>query len=350
MVDRSWFKVLMRLVAMLTIGAATPALAAPACVATPKVGRTVGPYSPVAVQAGKVPLISGLAGLSCDNSFIVLLGGNVIEATLTSQNGMKLASGANRIPYTAYADAAAKVALPDGVTRNYAQNNVLDILGLLAGGNTAMPLYIKVAGGTAPPAGIYKDVITIAWSWKLCKTLYLLGACSPMSGYDAGTATSEFTITVEVTAQDMTIALSSVATWDAVNGALRPLALPGSKGRASLIVRNPDIVPLDGGSISIAYAVPAKTSIALDGDGTLFSQVVSFSDGSPASGASLNYASAASTIDDVDFSSDNGATWTYAPVAGNRASEALITNVRFRPRGAMNAGSSFTVSFPYLVR
>jgi hypothetical protein len=148
----------------------------------------------------------------------------------------------------------------------------------------------------------------------------------------------------------MTMTLTSVTTWDPINGAGRPLALPGSKGRTSVVVRNPDLVPLDDGSIALVYKVPAKTSVALDGDGTGSATVIGFTDGSPTSGAALTYTAAGSGSDDVDFSSDNAASWGYAPVAGDRTSEAAVTHVRFRPRGAMKPGGSFTLSVPYLVR
>ncbi|MEG3178936.1 protein CsuE, partial [Sphingomonas sp. RB3P16] len=55
------------------------------------------------------------------------------------------------------------------------------------------------------------------------------------------------------------------------------------------------------------------------------------------------YTSPSSTTDDVDFSSNNGSSWTYDPSATPRA----VTNVRIRPRGTMAAGSKYTVSLPY---
>ena len=54
----------------------------------------------------------------------------------------------------------------------------------------------------------------------------------------------------------------------------------------------------------------AGISIALDGDGTGSGAVVQVTEGSPPSGATIAYASPASTADQIDFSSDGGATWT----------------------------------------
>ncbi len=328
--------------------ASAPVLAAPACTTSVPATLNAGPFSPAAVNGGKVPIVPGAAGITCDTSFIVLIGGNYLRGTLSSLNNGKLKKGGQLIGYTAYADSGATVPLTPGVTVDYMQNNLLNVLGLLGGSSAALPLYIKVPSGPIPSIGTYSDTITITWDWKLCKGVYALGNC--VGTLDTGTGSSVVTVNLNVAAQDMTIALSSITTWDSVNGTGRPLALPGSKGRTSLVVRNPDLVALDDGSIAVIYKVPAKTSIALDGDGTTSPTVIGFTDGSPASGAALTYAAPGSTSDDVDFSADNGGSWTYAPTAGNRASEAQITQVRFRPRGAMKAASSFTLTFPFLVR
>ncbi|MCP3733643.1 spore coat protein U domain-containing protein [Sphingomonas sp. RP10(2022)] len=330
-------------------GLAAPVMAAPACAPTAKVTTTAGPYSPAAISAAKVPAVPNSAGLVCDSTLVVLFGSNSVKATISSLNGMKLANGAARIAYIASADPGGTVPLTPGQPIEYMQNNVLNALGLLGGTAGTLPLYVKPTGGAAPAVGRYTDTITITWDWRICKGISAL-VC--IGGYDVptGVVKSEVTITLDVAPQDMTIALTSATTWDPVNGTTRPLAFPGSKGRTSLTVRNPDLVALDDGSIAIVYKVPAKASVALDGDGSGSATVVGFADGSPASGTTFSAAT------DVSYSADKvdqvtGTTnWSYAPVAGNRASEAAVTFVRFRPRGAMKAGTSFTLSVPYLVR
>lgn len=323
-----------------------------ACTVTAKLPLSAGPYSPIAVAGGKVPTIAGVGGLNCDAGVLTLFGGNYLRATFTTLNGstttgLKLKNGTKELPYTAFADSGSTVPLTQGVTVDYMQNNLLNLLGLLGPSNAALPLYIKPGAAAGLPYGVYTDKITIAWDWRICNLAYVLGAC--VGSLDKDTGSSEITVSVEIGPQDMTIVLSSKTTWDGVNGTNRPLAVPGSKGRASLLVSNPDLVALDGGSIALTYKVPARTSVALDGDGTS-SPIIGFTDGSPASGSMVIYTSAGAGDDDVDFSADGGTTWTYAPTAGNRPSEAAVTHLRFRPRGAMNAKGSFTVSFPYMVR
>ena len=231
---------------------------------------------------------------------------------------------------------------------DYMQNNLLNLLGLLGGSSAALPLYIRPGSAAGLPYGDYVDTISVQWDWRICNVAYVLGAC--VGTLDQGTGRTDITVKLTVGPQDVTMTLSSVITWDPVNGTAWPFALPGAKGRTTLAVRNPDLVPLDSGSVALVYKVPTKASIALDGDGTASATIVGFTDGSPTSGTTLTYTAANSTTDDVDFSADDGVTWTYAPVPGNRASEAAITHLRFRPRGAMRESSNFTLSFPYLVR
>lgn len=336
-----------RFVACVAAAVLMPAAASAACTVTPKVTANAGPYSPAAVAAAKLPTIASQAGFGCNATVLTLFGDNYVRATFTSLNAMTLKNGAKAIPYAAFADAGGTIPLTNGATIDYMQNNLLNLLGLLGSSNAALPLYLKPGAAAGVPYGAYVDRITVAWDWKICSVAYVLGAC--VGTLDQGAGSSEITVTVTVGPQDLTMTVSSAVTWDPVNGTGRPFALPGSKGRTSLAVRNPDLVPLDDGSLALVYRVPAKTSVALDGDGTAGNPVFGFSDGSPASGTTLSYVPG-SASDDVDFSADNGATWTYAPVAGDRASEAAVTALRFRPRGAMKAGSAFTVSFPYLVR
>lgn len=104
-------------------------------------------------------------------------------------------------------------------------------------------------------------------------------------------------------------------TWNPTEGILNPKAIPRSKRRVSVTITNTDIVPLEAGVMEIVLPTPSRMAIALDGDGTGIGAAVQARQGSPASGLSLAYAAPGSSADDVDFSSDGGANWTYAPVA-----------------------------------
>jgi hypothetical protein len=77
---------------------------------------------------------------------------------------------------------------------------------------------------------------------------------------------------------------------------------------------------------------------------------VLFQDGSPGSGLTYTFTSLSSTTDDVDFSNNNGTSWTYVPTANASGVDPAVTHIRIRPKGSMAAGSSFTLLFGYVVQ
>ncbi|QUT04275.1 protein CsuE [Sphingobium phenoxybenzoativorans] len=326
---------------------ASPALA---CTVSGTVTNNVGPYSPAAVKAGAVPAISNQAGLSCGTAVLVLLGGSYIRATFTSANNflLKPSSGAN-ISYTASADSNAAVPITQGATVDYMQNNLLNLLGLLGGSNAALPFFIKPSSATLVAAGTYSDVITINWSWRLCSGVYVANVCT-LGTLDQGTGQSVITVNLTVAPQNMTMVMSTTTTWDTLNSTTNPKALPGSKRRSSVLLTNPDIVPLDSNTVSVVVPTPAGTYIALDGDGSSGGAAIQFTQGNPTSNLTFTYTSPSSTSDNVEFSSDGGSSWAYVPVAGDATSQSAVTHVRLKPQGVMAAGSSFTVSLPYAVK
>lgn len=340
-----------RCVTALLIGiAALAASSASACTVSGTVTNNEGPYSPAAVKAGAVPAISNQAGLSCGTAVLVLLGGSYIRATFSSANNflLKPSSGAN-VSYTASADSAATVPITQGATVDYMQNNLLNLLGLLGGSNAALPFFIKPSSATLVAAGTYSDVITINWSWRLCSGVYVAGACT-LGTLDQGTGQSIITVNLTVAPQNMTMVMSTATTWDSYNTTTNPKALPGSKRRSSVVLTNPDIVPLDSNTVFVIVPTPAGTYIALDGDGSSGGAAIQFAQGNPASGLTFTYTSPSSTGDNVEFSSDGGSSWGYTPLSGDVASQSAVTHIRLKPQGVMAAGSSFSVSLSYAVK
>ncbi|VWX54256.1 spore coat protein U domain-containing protein [Novosphingobium sp. 9U] len=342
--SRSFRARLSRLVALfVAILLALGAGAAQACTTTPSISTDFGTFSAQSVKQGAIPSQFSRAGLNCPTSAVVLLGINYIRAKFQSKNGMKLMNGTNAIAYTASADPAGTTQFTQNGTIDYMQNNLLNVLGLLGGSNADMPIYVKPAGGTLPAQGVYTDRITITWNWYLCPGVNALIVCvgTPDQGANV---TSVIDVTLTVGAKSVLLTTSTGTTWDPVNGTSNPKALPGGKRRMIVSVTNPDLVPVDNNTLGLNLAVPAGTSMALDGDGTGSGAFLIFTDGTPASSLALTYTAPGSTTDDVDFSSDRGVSWTYVPVVGDTVSQAAITNVRVRPRGAMAAGSRFSLS------
>jgi len=324
---------------------ATPATA---CTVSASVTTDFGAYSPPAVKAAAVPALPSRAGLSCPSGVLVLIGNNYVRATFKSRNGLKLSGSAGAFDYTASADSDAAVQFAQNGTVDYMQNNLLNLLGLLGGSNADLPFYVKPKGGVMPATGSYADQITITWDWYLCTGVGALGLC--VGTLDKGTGQAIIDVTMTVEAKTVTTKLTTLTTWDAANGTRFPKAIPGSRQRTSLTLANPDIVPLDSGSVAIVLATPGGSRVALDGDGSSTGAAIQSSEGSAPSTLAVSYADPASANDDVDFSADGGSTWSYAPIVGNPASEAAVTHVRVRPRGSMAKQSSFSVSVPYMLQ
>ncbi|WP_267396617.1 MULTISPECIES: spore coat protein U domain-containing protein [unclassified Sphingomonas] len=340
---RRWLAPAMLLAAIVYARAAT------ACTVS-ATNAALGTYSPSAVKAKVVPVTRARAGLQCSFALLNLLGGDYVRATFFSANTFKLVrdGGGGSIGYKASADEAGAYAAVQGSTVDYTQNNLLNLLGLLGSSNADLPIFIKPDDAVFPPVGVYKDTITIAWSWNICTGIGLLGACVGTPDKSIGTSVIDVTLTVTPVAAVITT--SSATTWDPVNKAINPRDLPGSRRALSVTFRNPDIAPFDSPFVDVIVGTPGGTVIALDGDGTSQAAAITYADGSPASSLAVRYINPSDLGDDVDFSADGGASWSYVPVAGDLASQGAVTNVRIRARGTMAAGSSFLVRIPYLVR
>ena len=337
---------------MAVAGAALFCGAAPAtaCTVSSSVAVDLGSFSPSAVKGGAVPAVKSRAGLRCGFAVLKLLGSDNVKATFTSANGFRLVrAGGGSVPYRASADEAGVYAASQGATIDYMQNNLLNLLGLLGNSNADLPIWVKPTGDGFPPVGVYRDRISISWSWSICTGLGLIGLCA-LGSSDTGTGTSVIDITLTVTPRDATLSTTSTTIWDPVNTSFNPRALPGSRRTVSVTFVNPDIVPLDGGSVDIVVPTPAGAALSLDGEGAPPGPAITLTEGSPASSMRLRYTAPSDAADDVEFSADKGQTWTHLPVAGDPASQGAVTHVRLRTRGTMAAMSSFSVQIPYSVR
>ncbi|TZG28031.1 protein CsuE [Sphingomonas montanisoli] len=316
-----------------------------ACGVTTPTSVTVGPFSPSAIKGGAVPLTPTLGGFSCTSSTVLgLLSGNYLKATVPGAASLQLTSGGNIVTYKLYADAAGTTELKPGVMAYYINGSVLS---LLSTSTTNVPVYFKLASAGYPPAGTYTGSFQIKWEWYFC-SVNALGICI-LGPIDSGNVTGTVNVTLTVQPNPPTVSIAmGAATWNPVEGTSNPKALPGSKRRMTVTVTNPDIVAVDANVLQITVPTPPKMTIALDGDGT-GGNVVRTTDGNPASGLTLSYVSSTSTGDNVEFASDGGTNFTYAPAAGDATSQAAVTHVKFRPQGSMAAGSSYSISIPFSV-
>ncbi len=168
--------------------------------------------------------------------------------------------------------------------------------------------------------------------------------------YGAATASNLTAASASVTvSKALTVTKTSLVYSDPFNGTTLPKAISGAFVTYTITVANPGSVAVDNNSVVVTD--PTATGLDLFvGNIGAGSGPALFTDGAPVSGLSYSYAALASTTDNVDFSNDAGATWTYAPVADANVTDPLATTIRIRPQGAMAAGSSFTIQLRYRVR
>jgi uncharacterized repeat protein (TIGR01451 family) len=132
-------------------------------------------------------------------------------------------------------------------------------------------------------------------------------------------------------------AVSAVS--DPVEGTTRPKAMPGATMQYLVSVSNQGKGPADSNTLVITDPIPADSKFVVGS--------VLFTDGSPSSGLTLSPAN-------VSYSNDNGATWTYTPVAGGDGTDPNVTNLRFSPQGSMagktTSAPSFDITFKVIIK
>ena len=113
----------------------------------------------------------------------------------------------------------------------------------------------------------------------------------------------------------------------------------------------------DNNSLLVSDPIPANTELFVNDLGGVGSGPVVLIDGtSPInSGLTYTFTSLGNTTDDIEFSNDNGSTWTYTPVPDVDGYDANVTNIRINPKGEMRASDgsnhpTFTLRFSVRVQ
>ncbi len=151
-------------------------------------------------------------------------------------------------------------------------------------------------------------------------------------------------LTVGTCAQAALTVTKSVSTaWDPSNKFVLPKAVPGAQVDYTLTVSNA-LFQSTARNIVISDAIPVKLKFYVGTGNPVTVTIGVFSS------LTYTYTSLSSGTDGLDFSSDNGANWTYTPVAGADGSDPLVTNIRVKPGGSQTAGDSFTIVFRTVVR
>jgi uncharacterized repeat protein (TIGR01451 family) len=164
----------------------------------------------------------------------------------------------------------------------------------------------------------------------------------------ATTATVSASFTV-ITPAPLTMLKSSQASTDPFNGATNPKPIPGARVAYTVTVANPNAFAATADSIVIVDPTPARLALFVSNISGSSGGPLRFQNGATPSALTYTFTSLASTTDDVDFSSDGGATWTYVPAPNGAGADPLVNRIRIRPKGAMAANSSFSLLFGYII-
>lgn len=141
--------------------------------------------------------------------------------------------------------------------------------------------------------------------------------------------------------------ISSVIS-DPVNGTTDPKAIPGALVEYLITVSNTGGDRTDTNSVIVTDDAPADAKMCLTGFGGGSGPVL-FNGGSPASGLTYSYTALGNNTDDLQFSADSGATWSYVPTADADGCDAAISDFRINPKGAFASSRSFTLRVRFRV-
>ncbi len=150
-----------------------------------------------------------------------------------------------------------------------------------------------------------------------------------------GGQTSEFGGNVTVTAgPSLLVTKQSSTVSDPVN-TTNPKSIPGAVKLYTITVTNQGTGAVDNNSVLIIDNIPANTRMFVGNLGAPGSGPVAFVNGSPSSALTWTYTALNNLTDDLDFSNDAGATWSYVPVPDGAGFDAAVNAIRMRPKGVM---------------
>lgn len=133
---------------------------------------------------------------------------------------------------------------------------------------------------------------------------------------------------------DYLIQKTATTLSDPVSGSSGAKAIPGAVVQYTIRIGNDGPGAADPDSLLITDALPPDTALVVNDFDVTNPGPVAFIDGSPASGLSYSFVSLGSATDDVEFSNDNGVSFSYAPTPAADGSDPDVTHVRITPKGS----------------
>lgn len=214
---------------------------------------------------------------------------------------------------------------------------------------TAGGTSLALSGGTIPASGSCTVTVRVL-SATAGSYVNNTGTVTTSNAGNGASASGTLTVTALMPVLSL-LKLVSVYS-DPVNLTTNPKSIPGAISAYTLRITNSGPGTADAGSVVITDPLPTQTSLYVGDIGASGTGPVLFTNGSPSSGLSWTFTSLSSTSDSIDFSNNNGATWTYVPVPDANGFDAAVNRIRLKPSGAMNAagGSNPYAEFQFRVR
>jgi uncharacterized repeat protein (TIGR01451 family) len=267
---------------------------------------------------------------------------SVLTVTLTNTNAVAITGAAftDTYPASLVNTASASPATTCGGTATAANN-----------GNT-----LQLAGGTIPAGGSCTVTVNVAsaTSGSYVNTLAIGSVTSTNAGSN-GVAGSG-TLTVSSPPPSLTFFKTVTVYSDPANGTTNPKFIPGAVAGYTLRVINFGAGSVDNNTTIITDPIPKNpptytTDLFVNDIGIAGSGPVSFTQGAPSSTLTYTFTALNNLADDVDFSNDNGTTWTYIPVPDAGGCDANVTNLRLNPKGTfIGSNASFDLNFRVCVK
>lgn len=272
-------------------------------------------------------MASAVAGASATVKYTVTVINPSTNASRISQFVDTLPAGASFLALDSVSDvtAANSSSVPaSGATGTLTFTGLQDVSYLIPAGGSVRLIYTVQMPSAA---GIYTNSAHASFG----------SATTP-------TATVGFTVYVPAA---LTVVKSSQALLDPLNGTTNAKLIPGARVGYTITVANPHGYSVTLNSIVIVDAKPALLQLYVSDIAAAGGGPVRFQDGAISSALTYIYSGLASLVDDVDFSNNGGASWTYVPTPNADGVDAAVTHIRIRPKGAMAPSSSFSLLLGY---
>lgn len=133
---------------------------------------------------------------------------------------------------------------------------------------------------------------------------------------------------------------------DPVNLTSNPKAIPGALVEYLISVANNGTAATDNNSVVVIDNGPPDAKLCQI---NRVGGPVVFNDPG-GSGLTYSFVSLGSGTDSLEFSDDDGGSWTFVPTADGQGCDAGVTAFRVRPGGGLAAGRSFTLRVRYIIQ